>query len=284
MLHIVFCIDELRAELAALAQLHGGECAQNASAILDELTAELQLHDDDFAAVRARSSIEALSPIQLEAAAPGTNAIPAADDLCLIRGIDKAVAEALAARSVTRFATVAAWTAEDVAALAGAGVPKARITEQNWIEQAAVLATGGTTHFSRRVLRGEPDCIASPPIEADRTAAAVAASGSNVVVLAIAARPAPLMPVAALLPADVSVVIDLEPRRRRKQGLAGVLRKAVGAAAAGLAALAIVGGDWQGFAPADWSTGPEATQFYPVRTASPVRSPLEMLALDFMGH
>ena len=87
--------------------------------------------------------------------APAASAVrPGGDDLTLVRGIDRVLAERLAALGVDRFAQIAAWSAEEVRAMASALDLGARISRQNWIEQAAMLA-------ARRASPAPPP---SPPI------------------------------------------------------------------------------------------------------------------------
>lgn len=77
------------------------------------------------------------------------------DDLTLVHGIDADLAARLRAAGVTRFAEIAAWGAnavEGMQALVGPDVPISRL---GWIEQAAILARGGTTAHAARTTRGE---------------------------------------------------------------------------------------------------------------------------------
>ncbi len=79
----------------------------------------------------------------------------AADDLKRIKGIGKQNEARLNALGVWHFDQIAAWTPENVkwagSFLAFAG----RIEREDWVGQARVLATGGTTEFATRVDAGE---------------------------------------------------------------------------------------------------------------------------------
>lgn len=94
---------------------------------------------------------------------------PGGDDLTLVRGIDRALAERLAALGVDRFAQIAAWSAEEVRAMASALDLGARISRQNWIEQAAMLAARRAPPINRATA-GAPaaaDTLQTPDIASD---------------------------------------------------------------------------------------------------------------------
>jgi predicted flap endonuclease-1-like 5' DNA nuclease len=65
------------------------------------------------------------------------------------------VAAGLAQLGVRRYQEIAAWRAPDVRRVREALGLRARINQENWIEQAEILAKGGETHFARRRARGE---------------------------------------------------------------------------------------------------------------------------------
>jgi hypothetical protein len=56
---------------------------------------------------------------------------------------------------ITSYAQIASWSPEDVCHIERQLMYRDRIGRENWIEQAQVLAAGGTTLFSRRVDKGE---------------------------------------------------------------------------------------------------------------------------------
>lgn len=66
----------------------------------------------------------------------------AADDLKLISGVGPVLEKKLNALGITKFAQVAAFTAEDIANVDDALSFKGRIERDNWLEQAAELAKG----------------------------------------------------------------------------------------------------------------------------------------------
>lgn len=148
--HIEFCLDEidvllvetvgeadrdlLKSKVADIRSLIGGWTFKPLVATTDETVAEI---------------------------VPAAT-VEIADDLTLIRGIDAEIAAILGG---THFATVASWRAVDIAALDRV-IPAHRIAQQNWIEQAAILATGRLTAHAIRVTRGDFAClVASPEIE-----------------------------------------------------------------------------------------------------------------------
>ena len=77
------------------------------------------------------------------------------DDLKRIHLIDAALEAQLNALGVRRFAEIAQWTAPDVARISRELGFKGRVQNENWIEQAQVLAKGGETYYARRLARGE---------------------------------------------------------------------------------------------------------------------------------
>lgn len=77
------------------------------------------------------------------------------DDLKKIRGLGRQAEARLNAAGITSFAQIAAWTAADQAQWAERLGFGGRIGREKWVEQAATLARGGQTEFSRRVEKGE---------------------------------------------------------------------------------------------------------------------------------
>jgi predicted flap endonuclease-1-like 5' DNA nuclease len=76
---------------------------------------------------------------------PGQASGPS-DDLKRIRSIDEGVEAALHRIGVRTFAEIGAWKPADVARVSHALGVKGRIEQQNWIEQAQILASGRETH------------------------------------------------------------------------------------------------------------------------------------------
>ncbi|MEO1578476.1 MAG: NADH-quinone oxidoreductase subunit NuoE [Pseudomonadota bacterium] len=74
-----------------------------------------------------------------------------ADDLKLIKGVGPKLEKLLNRSGFYHFDQVAGWTADEVAwvdqNLEGF---KGRVSRDNWVDQAKILATGGETEFSRR--------------------------------------------------------------------------------------------------------------------------------------
>lgn len=74
------------------------------------------------------------------AVAASAHVEPAPDDLTRMRGIGPKLSLALAARGVTRFAQIAAWTGADLAEVDAALGLKGRAVREAWVEQARELA------------------------------------------------------------------------------------------------------------------------------------------------
>jgi predicted flap endonuclease-1-like 5' DNA nuclease len=126
--------------------------------------------------------------------------VPAADDdLTRIRGIDRPIADSLRAMGVTRYAQIAGWMRPDVTRVNQSMGFKHRVEQQNWIEQAQILANRGDTLFSRRLSKPtvttvQPVAVAAMPAAASVVAAAVAAQAPA------ATTPASVAPIAARPP------------------------------------------------------------------------------------
>ncbi|MFN3858074.1 MAG: hypothetical protein ACK4RV_10005 [Caulobacter sp.] len=94
---------------------------------------------------RPEPEVEAAAQKVLSAPVPPPAASPqveAADDLTRLTGIGPKLAAALAARGVTRFAQIAAWTDEEIAALDREMRLMGRIAREAWVAQALRLSAG----------------------------------------------------------------------------------------------------------------------------------------------
>jgi len=79
-----------------------------------------------------------------------------ADDLKQIKGIGPKLEGLLNSVGVWHFDQIASWKAKDIAFVDDKMEGfKGRITRDEWVKQARVLARGGTTEFSARVSRGD---------------------------------------------------------------------------------------------------------------------------------
>lgn len=79
-----------------------------------------------------------------------------ADDLKHIKGVGPGLEQALNALGVWHFAQIAAWSPAEVAWVDANLVKfKGRVSRDNWVEQAKLLAAGGETKFSKRAKKGD---------------------------------------------------------------------------------------------------------------------------------
>lgn len=142
------------------------------------------------------------------------------DDLTRIRGVDAALRARLNSAGVRRFAEIAAWKPDQVAAIAAAlGMP-GRIERENWIEQAQILATGGETTFSQRRDRGETATAEPIPDEGEgRTLGYAGASGAVAAASAAAAAAAALAHSRAPVSTPASNVHPLRPAGAQRDNL-----------------------------------------------------------------
>jgi predicted flap endonuclease-1-like 5' DNA nuclease len=106
----------------------------------------------------AAQTVTAAAAAASAATSAAVAAAPAAiqaQDLKRIRLIDAAMEAALNKLGVIRYEQIAAWTRADVQRISQELGIKGRINQENWIEQAAILAKGGETYYSARRARGE---------------------------------------------------------------------------------------------------------------------------------
>lgn len=84
--------------------------------------------------------------------APATATAPSAsDDLTRIKGLGPKIATLLGEQGVTTFAQIAAWSDADVERVdATLGRFNGRITRDQWVEQAKLLASGEATGFAQK--------------------------------------------------------------------------------------------------------------------------------------
>jgi predicted flap endonuclease-1-like 5' DNA nuclease len=151
---------------------------------------------------KARAVAPPVSKIdQPVAPSPPAVVIPAAaakaDDLTRIRFIDNALQTGLNQLGVLRYEQVAAWMKVDILRMNQAFGFKGRIEQENWIEQAQILANQGETFYARRLVRGQ--AATSPPSSDEGEPRALPAVSPSLVAAisgAIAASPAAKLPTA----------------------------------------------------------------------------------------
>ncbi|MEA1617887.1 hypothetical protein SOQ14_03055 [Erythrobacter sp. T5W1-R] len=95
------------------------------------------------------------APVPAPAPTPPPVAAPApaasADDLTRIKGLGPKIAALLNELGVTSYAQIAAWSAEDAAAIdAQLGRFSGRISRDQWIAQAQLLAAGDEAGFAKK--------------------------------------------------------------------------------------------------------------------------------------
>ena len=79
-----------------------------------------------------------------------------ADDLKLIKGVGPKLEKMLNEMGIYHFDQVAAWGAEEVAWVDENLVGfKGRVSRDKWVDQAKILAAGGTTEFADRAKKGD---------------------------------------------------------------------------------------------------------------------------------
>lgn len=114
-------------------------------------------NSDAIAAAGAIADSEAGAQVAPEPASPAPAAAPApapageADDLKRIKGVGPKLVTLLAEQGVTRFDQIAAWTDADIARIDETmGRFKGRITRDQWVAQAKLLAKGDEAAFASK--------------------------------------------------------------------------------------------------------------------------------------
>jgi len=128
-------------------------------------------------APRPAAAPTAPPPAAAAPAAPAPAPIPAAppvagDDLTRIRNIDAALQKQLKDAGLLRFTDLAALSEGDVSSLEQRLGLAGRITDEGWVRQAQILASGATTYHALRRDRGLPQLVV--PVAAARGPAAPA--------------------------------------------------------------------------------------------------------------
>ncbi|MFV0295863.1 MAG: hypothetical protein ACK5JT_07060 [Hyphomicrobiaceae bacterium] len=134
--HVRFCLDEIECEIESHSVV--------GLSIVEQ--AELHEHIAGMRTVLEQSEFRRRRPKRTSRS----------DDLSLIRGIDAAMATKLRALGFSRYSEIAALMPGDNQNLMAAGIDCEQISTDNWIEQAAILATGKRTHYAAALQTSAP--------------------------------------------------------------------------------------------------------------------------------
>jgi predicted flap endonuclease-1-like 5' DNA nuclease len=112
---------------------------------------------------------------------PAREAPVARDDLTRIRSIGADTQKRLNELGIHRFEDIAKWAPDDVTRVSQALGNYGRVEQENWIEQAQILAKGGDTDYSRRKAPGatEPSSPGANAIAAAAPASPAATPGAD---------------------------------------------------------------------------------------------------------
>ena len=140
---------EAAAEVVAVAE--AVEADHGAHPVHPEAVAEAAPEGQDYDGDGVvEGTDEGVKPATLAGARGGT-----ADDLKQIKGIGPKLEQLCNELGFFHFDQVATWTADEVAWVdANLKGFKGRVSRDNWVEQAKVLAEGGTTAFASKVKKG----------------------------------------------------------------------------------------------------------------------------------
>jgi predicted flap endonuclease-1-like 5' DNA nuclease len=121
------------------------------------------------------------------APSPASEPAVASQDLKQISSIDAALEVRLNQLGISRYEQIAGWMQADVQRIGQALGMKGRINQENWIEQAQILARGGETHYAARRARGE---VASASPTPDEGEPRIVQSSATLAQVSISPRPA----------------------------------------------------------------------------------------------
>lgn len=125
----------------------GAERARRNQALIDAAPAAVKPAPEPEPVAASAEPVPAPPP----APAPAPAAPAASDDLARIKGVGPKLVALLGELGVTSYAQIAAWTDEDVTRIdAQLGRFAGRITRDQWIEQAKMLAAGDEAGFTER--------------------------------------------------------------------------------------------------------------------------------------
>jgi predicted flap endonuclease-1-like 5' DNA nuclease len=133
----------------------GAERARRNQALIDAAPAVVKPAPEPVpvpepVAVVVAEDVPAPAPQPVPAPAPAP-APAAADDLARIKGVGPKLVALLGELGVTSYAQIAAWSEADVARIdAQLGRFAGRITRDQWVEQAKMLAAGDEAGFTER--------------------------------------------------------------------------------------------------------------------------------------
>lgn len=155
---IVEPVQEVVAEPVAAAPVTLAEPMPAAGAAVSERVRDAARAAGEAARMALGDPAPATAPEAVPAVRPAAVETPAgvADDLKRISGIGPKFEDLLHGLGIWRFQQIADWGPGEVAWIEGnlEGF-RGRVTRDDWIGQAAILAAGGETEHSQRVDRGE---------------------------------------------------------------------------------------------------------------------------------
>ncbi|PIE09090.1 MAG: hypothetical protein CSA73_00340 [Rhodobacterales bacterium] len=142
------CQEGQQARDQHIADLEGALAAANAAAAAAPAEDDGAVDYDGDGVIEGTD--EGSKPATLSAARDGQ-----ADDLKMIKGVGPALEQLCNRLGFFHFDQIAAWTPEEVAWVdANLEGFKGRVSRDDWVEQARILAEGGETEFSKRVQDG----------------------------------------------------------------------------------------------------------------------------------
>lgn len=157
---------ETAGKAVGTAEAKAAEIAETAAEEVEETVAEAKAALEDTAPVAAAApgdDVDRDGDGKIEGVNEGTRPEAldgprggAADDLKMIKGVGPKMEGMLNELGFYHFDQIAGWTADEVAWVdSNLKGFKGRVSRDNWVEQAKLLASGGETEFSKKVGDGD---------------------------------------------------------------------------------------------------------------------------------
>jgi predicted flap endonuclease-1-like 5' DNA nuclease len=185
-------IDDILTGLVRHHTAASAEQAESAGPVEEPMTGSATQITDQPDGVEDRAVQECALDDDSHNERPAAAGIPLArSDLTLISGIDEALSGRLDSLGIVAFSQIAQWSRQDVARVSEALGLDRRICKENWIEQAAILASGQMTAFASRrsdqadTSIGDPKPTVEQPAPTAEVAPAPEAQASIAVVLSL---------------------------------------------------------------------------------------------------
>lgn len=122
----------------------------------DELKAEISTDVDSISTPSAISTEPVIAVVDEKWKPHGFASRPdKVDDLKRIKGVGLVIEETLNDLGVYQFTQIAEWDQDNISWVENFLAFPGRVAREDWVNQCATLAVGGTTEFAKRVDKGD---------------------------------------------------------------------------------------------------------------------------------